>query len=80
MQLWFPRTSEISIREQLAIQIILGIVSGELCRSPWSARRDGANMLAGATGAGGAGAVLGSIITPPWAPATAAICMFCAEK
>lgn len=30
MQLWFSRTSEISIREQLATQIVLGIVSGEL--------------------------------------------------
>jgi GntR family transcriptional regulator len=30
MQLWFSRTSEISIREQLATQVLLGIVSGEL--------------------------------------------------
>ena len=30
MQLWFSRTSEISIREQLATQVVLGIVSGEL--------------------------------------------------
>jgi GntR family transcriptional regulator len=30
MQLWFSRTSEISIREQLATQIVLGIVGGEL--------------------------------------------------
>jgi DNA-binding transcriptional regulator YhcF (GntR family) len=30
MQLWFSRTSGISIREQLATQVVLGIVSGEL--------------------------------------------------
>lgn len=30
MQLWFSRTSEVSIREQLATQVVLGIVSGEL--------------------------------------------------
>lgn len=30
MQFWFSRTSEVSIREQLATQIVLGIVSGEL--------------------------------------------------
>jgi len=30
MQLWFSRASDISIREQLVTQIILGIVSGEL--------------------------------------------------
>lgn len=30
MQLWFSRTSEISIREQLATQIVLGILSGDL--------------------------------------------------
>ena len=30
MQLWFSRISKISIREQLATQIVLGIVSGEL--------------------------------------------------
>src|SRR5207248_8656284 len=30
MQLWFSRQSEISIREQLATQIVLAIVSGEL--------------------------------------------------
>ena len=30
MQLWFSRTSKISIREQLATQVVLGIVSGEL--------------------------------------------------
>jgi GntR family transcriptional regulator len=30
MQLWFSRQSDISIREQLATQIVLAIVSGEL--------------------------------------------------
>ncbi|HEV2697024.1 MAG TPA: GntR family transcriptional regulator [Terriglobales bacterium] len=30
MQLWFSRASDISIREQLVTQVILGIVSGEL--------------------------------------------------
>jgi GntR family transcriptional regulator len=30
MQLWFSRGSEISIRDQLATQVILGILSGEL--------------------------------------------------
>jgi GntR family transcriptional regulator len=30
MQLWFSRKSDISIREQLATQIVLAIVSGEL--------------------------------------------------
>jgi DNA-binding transcriptional regulator YhcF (GntR family) len=30
MQLWFSRGSEISIREQLATQVVLGILSGEL--------------------------------------------------
>lgn len=30
MQLWFSRQSEISIREQLATQVVLAIVSGEL--------------------------------------------------
>ena len=30
MQLWFSRQSDISIREQLATQVVLGILSGEL--------------------------------------------------
>src|SRR5947207_15082293 len=30
MQLWFSRQSDISIRDQLATQIVLAIVSGEL--------------------------------------------------
>src|SRR5215469_11168264 len=30
MQLWFSRGSEISIRDQLQTQVILGILSGEL--------------------------------------------------
>jgi len=30
MQLWFSRASEISIREQLVTQVILGILGGEL--------------------------------------------------
>src|SRR5271165_1212230 len=30
MQLWFNRASEVSIREQLVTQVILGILSGDL--------------------------------------------------